>query len=178
MICENCKQRPASVTITQNRNGHQITKHFCDVCSQQVKVDSNEQLSMQQLFADWFGIPTWSTNAPKNHHTEPEMITCEGCGMSYNQFLQEGKFNCPTCYETFREQLPQIMKRLHNGATKHIGKVPGAVNEMYQLKQQIEQVRNDMKKAVEEEQFEKAAILRDEAKALERQLLGGDVHGE
>lgn len=177
MICENCKQRPATVTVTQIRNGQQFTKHYCDVCSQQMhQHQQEEQVPLQQLFADWFGIPTWSANAPKSQQQEQQ--ACSNCGMTYAQFLQEGKFNCPTCYDAFRTQIPQVMKRLHNGATKHVGKMPGAINATYQLKQRIENLRAEMRKAVEEERFEDAAALRDEARTLEQQLQGGDSNGQ
>lgn len=176
MICENCKQRPATVTVTQIRNGQQVTNHYCDVCSQQMHQHDQNEVPLQQLFSDWFGIPTWSANAPKSQQQE-ETTACSNCGMTYAQFLQEGKFNCPTCYDAFRPQLPQVMKRLHNGATKHVGKMPGSVNATYQLKQRIEGIRADMRKAVEEERFEDAATLRDEARKLEEQLQGGDSNG-
>lgn len=179
MICENCKQRPATITLTQVKNGQQITKHYCEICSQQLHQhdhSQNEHVPLQQLFADWFGIPTWSANAPKSQQQEEHLI-CPNCGVTYKQFLHDGKFNCPTCYDAFRDELPQVMKRLHNGATRHVGKMPGAVNATYKLKQEIEGLRNDMKKAVEEERFEDAATLRDQARKLEKELHGGDLNG-
>jgi protein arginine kinase activator len=67
-----------------------------------------------------------------------------------------------------------VLKRLHNGATEHIGKVPGSINESYQVKRQIEALRQDMKVAIEEERFEDAASLRDQVRALEQKLSGGE----
>lgn len=178
MICENCKQRPATVTVTQSRDNKKVVRHYCSTCSQQLNnMEAEDPISMQQLFADWFGIPTWSANAPKSQQEVEQPDACPDCGMTYQQFLHDGKFNCPMCYDAFREQLPQVMKRLHNGAVQHVGKVPGTVNETYQIKQQIDHLRTEMRKAVEEEYFEEAAVLRDQIKTLEQQLQGGDTDG-
>ncbi|AMX00527.1 UvrB/UvrC motif-containing protein [Rummeliibacillus sp. G93] len=181
MICENCKQRPATITVTQMKNGNKITRHFCDVCNKQldhfhVNLEPGDSSNaMQKLFSNLFGTPSWSVqDVPiKKPQSKVQNESCPQCGMTYRQFLEEGKFNCPTCYETFKDFLPQVLKRLHNGATEHIGKVPGSINESYQTKRQIEALRQDMKTAVEEERFEDAAEIRDEVKLLENKLNGG-----
>ncbi|MFE6169975.1 nucleotide excision repair protein [Viridibacillus arvi] len=186
MICENCKQRPATITVTQMKNGKKTTRHFCEVCNKQLdsfhlNLDFNaDPISMHKLFSNWFGTPSWSVAAPNvNEQKTQEQENCPECGMTYHQFLNEGKFNCPGCYETFKEQLPQVLKRLHNGAVEHVGKVPGSINELYQLKRQIEAIRLDMKVAIEEERFEDAAAMRDNVRSLEKKLqVGGESQDE
>lgn len=181
MICENCKQRPATITVTQMKNGKKVTRHFCDVCNKQLdhfhlNLDPEESSdAMQKLFSNWFGTPSWSVQTVPISNTQDKVKneSCPQCGMTYRKFLEEGKFNCPTCYETFKEQLPQVLKRLHNGATEHIGKVPGSINESYQVKRQIEALRQDMKVAVEKECFEDAAKIRDQVRELEKKLQSG-----
>lgn len=181
MICENCKQRPATITVTQMKNGKKVTRHFCDVCNKQLdhfhlNLDSDESPNaMQKLFSNLFGTPSWSVQSVpiSSQQTKVQNESCPKCGMTYRKFLEEGKFNCPTCYETFKDQLPQVLKRLHNGATEHIGKVPGSINECYQMKRQIEALRQDMKAAVEEERFEDAASIRDQVRSLEQKLPNG-----
>lgn len=90
--------------------------------------------------------------------------------------MKEGKFGCPSCYDTFSEHLPKLFNRIQAGP-QHIGKMPGAHSNVYVIKKQIEEIRKRMKFAVDEEQFEEAAKLRDEVKELEKQLQfeGGDV---
>ena len=187
MICENCKQRPATITVTQMKNGKKMTRHYCDVCNKQLdhfhlNLDSDEDPNaMQKLFSNWFGTPSWSVQSVpiSNTQTKVQNDSCPQCGMTYRNFLEEGKFNCPTCYETFKEQLPQILKRLHNGAIEHIGKVPGSINERNQMKRHIEALRQDMKLAVEEERFEDAANIRDQVRAVEKKhQTGGEENGE
>ena len=54
--------------------------------------------------------------------------------LDFPTFLNEGKFGCASCYNSFRDQLPSVFKRLHNGNTTHVGKAPGAFGEKLELK--------------------------------------------
>lgn len=177
MICENCKQRPATVTITMTKDNEQVVKHYCEVCSGKNDFIQNgpdsKSKAIEEIFSSWFGIPAWSMNAPEQKQSQKEELQCFSCGMTFKQFLHEGKFNCSHCYETFHEQLPAIFKRLHNGATEHRGKIPSGFNNSYQIKKEIENLRQQMKVAVNEENFEKAAMLRDEIRTLEKSLQQG-----
>lgn len=178
MICENCKQRPATVTVTMTKDEQQIEKHYCEVCSGKqdfAQTGSNSKaLSIEEIFSSWFGIPTWSADAPHQKDEKQTLAQCEKCGMNYEQFLREGKFNCASCYESFHELLPKVFKRLHNGATEHTGKIPSRLNNKYKVKKQIESLRELMKEVIQAENFEKAALIRDEIKELESFMdLGG-----
>ncbi|MDX1805876.1 MAG: UvrB/UvrC motif-containing protein [Paenisporosarcina sp.] len=174
MICENCKQRPAKVTVTQVHNGAQVQRHYCDVCAQEFHpyhLDfQQDALSLHQLLSNWFG--STETKQPQEK-TQPELNTCSYCGWTFQQFLNQGKFGCAECYESFHGQLPEVFKKLHNGNVKHIGKAPGSFGQTLQLKKQIESIRTEMRTAIEIENFEEAARLRDEARALEEQLQSG-----
>ncbi|GEK35477.1 UvrB/UvrC motif-containing protein [Kurthia sibirica] len=183
MICENCKQRPATVTVTHTRNGEHYAKHYCDVCSEEIGYaktasEDTQPMSIAQIFSSWFGIPDWSTDTPESTIENQSDIQCANCHMTYQQFLQQGKFNCPHCYETFSQQLPQVFKRMHNGATKHIGKVPSGLQESYQLKKEIENLRQMMKIAIQDENFEEAASLRDKIYHLQAKLQQGGAEDD
>lgn len=184
MICENCKQRPATVTITMTQDNEQIIKHYCEVCSGKNDFMANGQepksKSIEELFSSWFGIPTWSVGSPESKQSQEDELKCTSCGMTFKQFLHEGKFNCPTCYESFHEQLPSVFKRLHNGATEHTGKIPSGLKNGYQIKKEIENLRQQMKISVENEDFEEAATLRDQIRALEASLVqgGAEANGD
>jgi protein arginine kinase activator len=174
MICENCNQRPSKVTVTQVQNGEQVQRHFCEVCAQKLHpfhTDfQQDPLSLHQLLSNWFGV---QENAQVQQRPLPKPQACHSCGWTFRQFLNQGKFGCATCYESFHEQLPSVFKRLHNGNVKHVGKAPGAFGQTLQIKKQIETIRIQMKSAIEDENFEEAARLRDEARSLEEQLQNG-----
>ena len=95
MICENCKQRPATITVTQLKNGKKTTRHYCEVCNQQLDhfhlnldMDDNP-ISMQQLFSNWFGTSSESAQVPKSQEQYMhQQNACPECGMTYQQFLE------------------------------------------------------------------------------------------
>lgn len=179
MICEICKQRPATVTFTKLNEGEEVSHHYCEECAHIVHMEENnphpKAISINDILSSWFGTPTWSMNAPTPKEEKEESLVCPSCNMSYKQFLHEGKFHCAHCYESFKEQLPSVFKRLHNGATEHKGKVPGGLTLQYKTKKEIEKLRQSMKSAIEEENFEEAAIVRDKIKLLEVTLEQGGV---
>jgi len=176
MICENCKQRPAKVTVTQIQDGNQVQRHYCETCAQNFHpfhLDfQQDPLSLHQLLSNWFGAPE-SAQVQQKQKPQPTIPPCNSCGWTFRQFLNEGKFGCAHCYESFREQLPSVFKKLHNGNVRHVGKAPGKFGHTLQLKKQIESIRTSMQSAIEIENFEEAAKLRDEARALEVQLQSG-----
>lgn len=173
MICENCKQRHASVTITQVQNGTKLERHYCDVCASQFHPFhfdvQDEPMSLHQLVSNWFGV------APKTQQSEPkkQALSCPSCGYTYRQFLKVGKFGCPTCYETFREQLPGVLQRIQ-ADVKHVG-VQQQTNEAIKIHEQITALKQQMQQAIAEERFEEAAQLRDNVRALQNQLAAGEV---
>ncbi|MBB5148888.1 MULTISPECIES: UvrB/UvrC motif-containing protein [Ureibacillus] len=181
MICEHCKQRKATVTVTQIINGHKSEKHYCEVCAAQfhpfnLDFHKEEQIPIHQLLSNWFGMPIWK-NETQERAVQPSIQTnaCPACGFTFRKFLNEGKLGCPQCYETFGEKLPQVLAKIQAG-TKHTGKRPGQkVDNNRIIKKQIEHAREQLQLAIQDERFEDAAKFRDEIKALERKLEMGGV---
>lgn len=171
MICEHCKERHASVTITQVQNGTKFERHYCDVCAPQFHPFhfemQDEPISLHHLMSNWFGVPQKAQKADKKQQT-----SCPSCGFTYRKFLKVGKFGCPTCYETFRQQLPSVLERLQ-ADTKHVGAKQWV--ETAKLQEQIEVLRQQLQLAIAEERFEEAAKLRDETRALQSRLQAGGV---
>lgn len=182
MICENCKERPASVTITKGYIGESVERNLCEKCAFQSEAFSfnpnEEPLSIQQFLSHWFGEVDPQLTKPKIQGSEGEQLACSICHLTFNQFLDIGKFGCATCYETFREQLPLVFGKLHNGRSVHTGKIPASFNKVYAIKRKIEEIRTQMQLAVAAERFEEAAALRDEAKELQHELAQGEEDGD
>jgi protein arginine kinase activator len=176
MICEHCKQRHATVTITQVQNGTKVERHYCDVCAPQFHpfhFDVQEEpISLHQLMSNWFGIGAKHNQQSEQH--KKQQVSCPSCGFTYRQFLKVGKFGCGACYETFRQQLPSVLERLQ-ADVKHVG-VKQSNNEAVKIQEQLEHIKQQMQLAIEEEHFEVAAKLRDEARALKQRLQAGEVN--
>lgn len=173
MICEHCKQRHANVTVTQVHNGQKVERHYCEVCATQFhpfQFDvSEEPTSLQQLVSNWFNFVPMSAKKENTTTNKSNPKACPSCGFTYRQFLKQGKFGCGQCYETFSEQLPQLLERIQAG-TQHVGYVEQAPTKE-KIEQQIQELRTAMQQAIAEERFEDAASIRDEVRELEHKLI-------
>jgi len=96
-------------------------------------------------------------------------LKCPQCGFSQADFKKLGRFGCPECYETFSEGLDNLLKTMHKG-TRHVGKVPAAFSGVQTMKERLERLQQELARAIQEENFERAAVLRDEIKNLQARL--------
>lgn len=179
MLCERCGKREATIHVKEETKAGMNEHYLCEPCAytsneQGLFQSSDQPMTIQQLLSNWFGISEGPS--PQRMTYDKEETVCPNCQLSFQQFLKRGKFGCGTCYETFRPRLKSIFTKLHNGHTAHVGKVPQTFHATFAIERQIEEVREQMQRAVLEERFEDAALYRDEAKRLESKLQGGDHH--
>lgn len=176
MICEQCGERPATVIVKQNAQGHITEKHLCHVCaaeSHSINFSFDQDpMAIHNLLANWFPKQKAAVSPVKK-----EAPTCSTCGFTFQRFLSLGKFGCAECYDTFSPQLTEILKRVQNGNTEHTGKIPASYGTTLKIKKEIEELRKQMQYAIQEEDFEEAASLRDEVKILHAKLEGGGSDG-
>ena len=170
MICEECQKRPASVHITQIINNQKTERHLCDQCArefQQMAATFSFQptFSFQQLLAsllnqdqNFLGLSSAGVSVGQQ---------CEQCHLSYPEFTQEGKFGCRECYEHFSDRLETLFRKIHGNA-QHSGKVPQRTGKVLGIKRQLERLYGELQAAIRQEAFEKAAVIRDQIRELEK----------
>jgi protein arginine kinase activator len=163
MLCDACGKKEATVHLTEIVN-EKITKlHLCEACAKNKGAEMEEHFGLSDLLA---GL------ADLGAHVEPEamaMIKCSSCGFTYQDFKKVGRFGCSECYETFKKQLDPLLKRIH-GSNRHVGKVPLTADRTVKettVQQSIKELKVQLEKAVQAEEFEKAAKLRDRLRELE-----------
>ncbi|NLP45984.1 MAG: hypothetical protein GX347_02930 [Epulopiscium sp.] len=93
-------------------------------------------------------------------------LQCPSCKMTYDEFKKTGKLGCENCYQVFEHYLYSLIKRMH-GNTNHTGKLPQRAATDLKLERKIRELKKELKTAIEEEAYEKAAQLRDQIRALE-----------
>ncbi|ANU26840.1 UvrB/UvrC motif-containing protein [Planococcus versutus] len=176
MICDQCGERSASVIVKQQQHGQIIERNLCHVCAAEnhsINVAfEQDPLAIHQLLSNWFPNSQASTSPARK-----EVVTCPSCGFTFSKFLRLGKFGCDSCYDAFSPHLDEIFKRFHNGNIEHKGKIPASYGTTLKIKKEIEELRKQMQVCIQEEDFEKAARLRDEVKALSAKLEGGAADG-
>lgn len=163
MVCQECKQRQASVHLTKIINDHKTEVHLCEECARKNDDFLNiTPFSVNDLIASFMEMG-------KTHPAfeKPQASKCAVCGMDYNQFRKIGRLGCQECYKYFDNELNPVLRKIQ-GRTEHTGKVPKRSGIGILIKKQINELKAELKKAIETEEFERAAKLRDQLKEMEQ----------
>ena len=94
-----------------------------------------------------------------------DVKTCAKCGRSYQDFRKTGRLGCGECYETFYSPIAVTVKQIH-GTIEHTGKIPSHCADELKRKKRYEALKKELAKAVAQEDYETAAKLHKELKAL------------
>lgn len=181
MICQECKERPASLHFTKVVNGEKTVIQLCERCAREkgelYLLQGGAGFSINDMLAGLLNVdPPYQQAAPES--IPGGVIQCEVCKMTYPQFAKIGRFGCANCYRAFHHQLAPIIKRLHSGNITHGGKVPARIGGSLHLKKQIGILRENLNILVQNEEFEKAAEVRDQIRSLEKKLVEGEEKTE
>jgi protein-arginine kinase activator protein McsA len=98
--------------------------------------------------------------------------SCPNCGTTLSQFQASGRFGCPECYTTFKDDVQGLVEKIHD-ASQHTGKVPHRVSAEISLQKDLRQLQLELKRAVRREDYEKAAAIRDQVRILEEKMQTG-----
>jgi protein arginine kinase activator len=158
MLCDVCKCNDATVFLTQIVEGKMQKVNLCDACSKEKGVQEPTGSALADLL---LGIGA-AEEIEKGGGTQK----CAVCGFTQADFKKTGRLGCSTCYLTFAEGLGSLLKAMHKG-TEHVGKVPEHAQRAAELNDRVRSLNESLKKAVEEENYESAASLRDQLKQLE-----------
>jgi protein arginine kinase activator len=170
MMCEKCNAHPAAVHVQQIINGKKTDSYLCQTCAG----EPDSGISLGNLFQDFMdAIFKSAVMSGGVLITEDVKIKCTQCELSFNDFKKTGKLGCSKCYTAFRKELDQILKNLQRSNT-HEGKFPHKSGAVLKQKKTLETLRRDLLKAIDSEEFELAATLRDQIKEIE----GGDNGGQ
>ena len=98
-----------------------------------------------------------------------ENVVCPVCKTSLRELKSTGKLGCPNCYEMFREEIANIIKRIAPFEThkQETLKAPKIQKKKLSKEDQIKQLREEMKLAVSEERYEDAAKIKKQIIKLE-----------
>ncbi len=169
MLCEQCRQREATTHIKRVVNGEAEEFHLCTQCAQDTGLNNAFAMpgfgfGLGDLFSGFLG-----SSLSGMTQSLPSPVRCEFCGSSLNEIIQSSRVGCARCYETFYEQLQPTLQRIH-GALEHTGKAPEAdpvAARRREKEQEINRLRSEIAAAVQAEDYERAARLRDEIRGIE-----------
>lgn len=166
MLCTVCKKNEAKIHFTEVVEGKMQKIDLCEACSQEKGVADTTSSHLAELLLNMSGMKE-EVLAPAGK----AQLICPRCGFTQADLKKTARLGCPDCYETFAESLAGLLKNMHRG-TRHIGKVPGAPAKAKEKEDtsRLDELQRELEKAVTGENFERAALLRDEIKVAKTKL--------
>jgi protein arginine kinase activator len=189
MLCEVCNMRDAKICYTEIINGQKREQYLCEECA------AKRTSIMKNPFADGSfslggllaGLISKELNKASNGDkrkteieskvdADKEELCCSECGMTLKEFRDTGKFGCPNCYKTFEPFFSKNIKIIQ-ATDRHCGKYPKNYKDIAEKAgkekaegkaeelSNVEMLSIRLQQAVEREDFEEAAKIRDEIKA-------------
>ena len=163
--CDKCDQPATSHSVEIGKKGEKIETHLCDLHA------AEEGLTYKGVSTP--PVSELLTNFVKLHSGSGEKtnkdLSCEDCGLTFTQFREHSLLGCSNCYTAFESTLSPLLERAHEGGTHHIGKVPRRAGAGEHRQVLLMRKRKQLDEAVASEDFEQAALLRDEIRSFEEQ---------
>ncbi len=160
MRCQRCKKKDATVHMTEISGGEKSEIHLCEQCSREEGVTLKSQVSLADFLAGLIKAPA-SKEAAKL-----ASMKCPDCGIDYAEFQSKGRFGCARDYDVFARLVEPLVEKIHGG-TEHVGKSPLLSASRESARMRLVSLRKQLKLAVDEENYELAAQLRDEIRKHE-----------
>ncbi|MGC8487657.1 MAG: UvrB/UvrC motif-containing protein [Clostridia bacterium] len=166
--CERCGVEPAVVYVTHVVNGQKTERRLCEACAKQEGAWPGMAVNWPAQLGQIFGglVP-----GHEKAETSLAQLQCARCGWTTAHLQQTGQLGCDACYETFGPLLEPTLRRIH-GAVEHGGKIPHRVGGALRAERQLGQLRDELREAIQKEEFERAAELRDQIRELEHARAG------
>lgn len=163
MLCEMCKKNEATVHITKILNGEKQEISICDECAKSKEgLNVSTPFSIQNVLNGIMDYISQSTG--KENNVEP---VCKNCGTTFSDFKRTGLLGCSQCYKNFSSTLMPVIKRVQ-GNVEHIGKIPQKYGKDIAEKKKLNKLKEELKKAIIAEEYEKAAEFRDSIRNIEK----------
>ena len=165
MQCDNCGERPAAIHLTQIVNNSVTTLHLCDQCAAAKGVQTGATVAKFPL-SDF--LASMGKGAAGGLPAVADSNPCAFCGATMKDFRETGRLGCPHCYASFEPHLRDLLRRLH-GSSQHVGEVYLARSTARQepAEDRLGDLRDQLRRAVDAENFELAAELRDRIRVLD-----------
>ncbi len=177
MLCDRCHKRDAKILYTEIIKGAKKEQHLCEECAtdytsfQMEKPLLNSDLTLGDLLSNL--LENYASFDTKRPGEVKPSIVCSNCNTSYDDFVQKGRFGCSECYKNFGSQLSKTFKGIQ-GADQHTGKRPkgyvtSGSDSIMKSFTEAEKLALKLQEAIEKEEFEEAARLRDLIKDMKKE---------
>ncbi len=151
--CEICQERPATHKIERIDEAGNITElAICTECAKKKGIIGMKELkTVLEILKE----------LAKRIDEEDTKLICPNCSLTFANFKSVGRLGCEECYTAFREKLLPILKEIHH-ADRHTGK-----KVLPEKERTLKELRRELKEAIEKEDYERAANIRNRMKKYE-----------
>lgn len=156
--CDKC-DKPASIFLTDIEGGQKIERSLCEDCASNEGITVKANVPISQLLEDFV--------FQSSRTEEFDKLTCDVCGISFEEFRQSGLLGCPNDYDAFERVLLPLVERAQEGASHHLGKTPRHAGNDQKKQTVALRLRAELKDAIAREDYERAAALRDQIKEMD-----------
>ncbi len=180
MLCDRCGDREATIHDVTIVKGAVRETHLCEQCAEELQSGAPKSATLGEWLA---GLGMMAADAPKfpAPPRAQKAVACPTCGLRFLDLKKTGLVGCQTCYETFETRLSPLLQRAHDGGARHTGKVPAlrSSREIVRIAEdegedarpptigeRIDALTHELALAIEAENYEKAAKIRDELAEL------------
>lgn len=164
MVCQICQKQEANFKFIKVQDNENSEVHLCVNCAE----EKGLTLKVPSKKGGWGAemIAKLVDDVAKTEDDRVGPVQCGRCGMRYSAFQETGRLGCPDCYRTFETKLRPLLRRVH-GSPRHVGKHPAQDEATIQRIREMRKLEDDLATAIEGEDFERAAVLRDRILALQ-----------
>ncbi len=164
MLCQKCHKNLATIRYAEVVDGKVTDLQLCSDCLSRIQ-DSTSGFEL----AGAAPSPKRLGAARETPAPAGPSLVCRACGASLQHALKAGRVGCSACYTQFADSIDSIIRNMH-GALRHRGKAPRVDDTREQLRSRLQNKRALLRSSLKLENYEEAAVIRDEIKALEEAL--------
>ncbi len=166
MQCQICSKNDATIHLTEIADGVRAEMHICEHCAHEQGIAVKSQIPLNELLSSLLAVQP-SDEELFGPAEKGASISCPHCGFTLEKFRKEAVLGCPYDYEIFEKPLRRLIEKAHNGKTAHCGKVPSKTSAGTKKQIKLITLKQQLEAAVQSEDYETAAKLRDKIKKYE-----------
>lgn len=168
MTCQSCHAAKATVRFEKIVNGKKSEIFLCQTCAHQYGLP-NSGANLPEFFgkvvSSILGEAPADISARRPGRKRRPRARCQQCGLAWADFEAHGLFGCAACYTAFEPVIKVLLRNIH-GRNRHTGRRPQRLKP--RTGKSVAALRQELERAIGEQQFERAAALRDEIRAAEQ----------
>lgn len=163
MLCSNCSSKEAAFHYKYIKNGVKSEIHLCSECARELGYikENDTFFNPVSLLGEFFSIPSVV-------HNKTADTFCKSCGTSFEEIRRSGFLGCDKCYDAFGSAIDTILSRIQP-STIHKGKLSGSEGKKIERDNTLKNLKEELQKAILNEKYEEAAVIRDKIKAFEKE---------